>query len=280
MSHPTTRVLTMLELLQAHHRMGGAELARRLGVDERTVRRYAARLDELGVPVVAERGRYGGYRLMPGYKLPPLMLTGDEATAVVLGLLAGRRIGLPGQATESALAKIQRVLAAELRDRLPRMREPRAMVTALSGYLAGELGFRGNELDYYDPRNSYLNEVLDRRLGIPISLAVVVMEVGRRLGLPLVGIGMPGHFLVRHGGVVFDPFNRGAPVDTSDLDEALLEPVGAKAILARMLGNLKHIYASQGDVTGLEWVLRLRTAIPGVPDEERHQLTRLRARWN
>ncbi|MFG2001566.1 helix-turn-helix transcriptional regulator [Spirillospora sp. NPDC048911] len=118
MSHPTTRVLTMLELLQAHHRMRGTELAERLGVDERTVRRYAARLEELGIPVVAERGRYGGYRLMPGYKLPPLMLTDDEATAVVLGLLAGRRLGLPGEATESTLAKVQRILPAALRERV------------------------------------------------------------------------------------------------------------------------------------------------------------------
>ncbi|NDU76629.1 WYL domain-containing protein [Actinomadura sp. DSM 109109] len=113
----------MLELLQAGPRMSGAELARRLGVDERTVRRYAARLGDLGVPVVAERGRYGGYRIMPGYKLPPLMLTDDEATAVVLGLLAGRRVGLPGQATESALAKVQRVLPAALRDRVQALRD-------------------------------------------------------------------------------------------------------------------------------------------------------------
>ena len=90
-SHPTTRVLAMLELLQANHRIGGAELARRLCVDERTVRRYAARLDDLGVPVAAERGRHGGYRLMPGYRMPPLMLTDDEATAVVLGVLAAWR---------------------------------------------------------------------------------------------------------------------------------------------------------------------------------------------
>ncbi|WP_329520770.1 helix-turn-helix transcriptional regulator [Spirillospora sp. NBC_01491] len=123
MSHPTTRVLTMLELLQANHRMGGAELARRLEVDERTVRRYAARLGDLGVPVVAERGRYGGYRLTPGFKLPPLMLTDDEATAVVLGLLAGRRIGLPAGATESALAKVQRVLPAALRERVQALEE-------------------------------------------------------------------------------------------------------------------------------------------------------------
>jgi predicted DNA-binding transcriptional regulator YafY len=114
------RILAFLELLQAHHRLTGADLADRLGVDERTVRRYAGRLADIGIPVVAERGRYGGYRLLPGYKLPPLMLTDDEAVAVVLGLVAGERLGLPGPAAarETALAKIQRVLPAGLRDRV------------------------------------------------------------------------------------------------------------------------------------------------------------------
>ncbi|OUC81262.1 helix-turn-helix transcriptional regulator [Streptosporangium minutum] len=115
-----TRVLALLEILQAGPGLTGPELAARLEVDERTVRRYAVRLSELGVPVEAERGRHGGYRLLPGYKLPPLMLTDDEATAVVLGLLAGRRTGLAvGEtATESALAKIQRVLPQALRERV------------------------------------------------------------------------------------------------------------------------------------------------------------------
>lgn len=113
----------MLELLQASHRLGGAELARRLGVDERTVRRYADRLSELGIPVTAERGRYGGYRLMPGYKLPPLMFTDDEAAAVVLGLLAAGRLGLPGADTASALAKVQRVLPAALGSRIEALRQ-------------------------------------------------------------------------------------------------------------------------------------------------------------
>src|SRR5258708_18586007 len=91
-SHPMTRLLAMLELLQANHFLTGAALSARLGVDERTVRRYAGRLGDLGIPVVAERGRHGGYRLMPGYKLPPLMFTDEEATVMVLGLLAGRRL--------------------------------------------------------------------------------------------------------------------------------------------------------------------------------------------
>jgi predicted DNA-binding transcriptional regulator YafY len=120
MSHPTTRVLAMLELLQARHELTGRELADRLGVDERTVRRYALRLAELGIPVEARRGRYGGYRLLPGYKLPPLMFTDDEAVAVVLGLLVGERLGI---ATDGALDKIRRVLPAQLRDRVAALRE-------------------------------------------------------------------------------------------------------------------------------------------------------------
>ncbi|MCW2945637.1 MAG: helix-turn-helix, type 11 [Actinoallomurus sp.] len=120
MSHPTTRVLAMLELLQAGREMTGPALAERLGVDERTVRRYALRLADLGIPVEARRGRYGGYRLLPGYKLPPLMLTDDEAVAVVLGLLVGQRLGI---ATESALDKVRRVLPAALRDRVAALRE-------------------------------------------------------------------------------------------------------------------------------------------------------------
>jgi len=121
LTRPTARVLALLELLQAGGGFTVAELARRLGVDERTLRRYAAHLADLGVPVEARRGRYGGYRLGPGYKLPPLMLTDDEAVAVVLGLLAGRRSGLvtaEAAAVESALAKVRRVLPATLARRI------------------------------------------------------------------------------------------------------------------------------------------------------------------
>ncbi len=120
MYHPTTRLLTVLELLQSRQRVGGAELARRLEVDERTVRRYVTMLRDLGIPVEAERGRHGAYRLRPGYKLPPLMFTDEEALAVVLGLLAARQMGLTLDvtSTEAALAKIERVLPAPLRERV------------------------------------------------------------------------------------------------------------------------------------------------------------------
>lgn len=123
MSHPTIRVLAMLELLQARRQLSGAELAAGLGVDQRTVRRYALRLADLGIPVTAERGRYGGYRLLPGYRLPPLMLTDDEAAAVVIGLLAAERLGQPVAGISTALAKIQRVLPAALSERVAALRQ-------------------------------------------------------------------------------------------------------------------------------------------------------------
>jgi predicted DNA-binding transcriptional regulator YafY len=115
----------MLELLQTHHRLTGADLGARLGVDERTVRRYAGNLAELGIPVTADRGRYGGYRLSPGYKLPPLMLTDEEAVAVVLGLIAADRFGLGTEAPATAAAhdKIARVLPRPLADRLAAVEE-------------------------------------------------------------------------------------------------------------------------------------------------------------
>ena len=120
MYHPTTRVLAVLELLQAHGRLSGPDLAGRLEVDLRTVRRYVTMLQDLGIPVEAERGRYGGYRLRPGFTLPPLMLTDDEALAVTLGLLTARRLGLgiAAPAVEGALAKVERVLPPGVRGRV------------------------------------------------------------------------------------------------------------------------------------------------------------------
>ncbi|MEU5275121.1 helix-turn-helix transcriptional regulator [Streptomyces asoensis] len=121
MPRPTGRVLTLLELLQSGGTRTAAELAGRLGVDERTVRRYVDHLIDLDVPVESVRGRYGGYRLSPGYRLPPLMLSDDEALAVLLGLVAGRRTGLTAAehaASETASAKIRRVLPARVARRL------------------------------------------------------------------------------------------------------------------------------------------------------------------
>ncbi len=147
MYHPTARVLAVLELLQSHGRMTGGELARRLEVNVRTARRYVETLQDLGIPVEAERGRYGAYRLRPGYKLPPLMFSEDEVLALTLGLLTARKLGLSSAApaVESALAKTERVLPEGLRDRVRAVEEtlvlgvrraavapPNAVVVALS----------------------------------------------------------------------------------------------------------------------------------------------------
>lgn len=120
MSHPASRVLTVLELLQAHGRLSGSELARRLDVDVRTLRRYIRVLEDIGIPITAERGRYGAYALVPGFKLPPLMFGDDEALALSLGLLAARRLGLAdaAPAVASAQAKLERVMPAALQRRV------------------------------------------------------------------------------------------------------------------------------------------------------------------
>src|SRR5918911_3707913 len=125
MYHPTTRVLTVLELLQAHQRISGPELAERLEVNSRTVRHYITLLQDLGIPIEAERGRHGGYRLRPGFKLPPLMFTEDEALALTLGLVTARRLGIAGAAPslEGALAKVDRVLPPAVRDQLHAVQE-------------------------------------------------------------------------------------------------------------------------------------------------------------
>ena len=120
MTRPTLRVLTVLELLQSRGRVSGPELARRVGVDERTLRRYIAMLEELGIPIVAERGRFGGYALVAGFKLPPLVFTNDEALALSVGLLAARSLGLAeaAPAVAGARAKLQRVMPQALKRRL------------------------------------------------------------------------------------------------------------------------------------------------------------------
>lgn len=147
-------------------------------------------------------------------------------------------------------------------------------------------GFRGNERDYYDPRNSHLDQVLDRRVGIPITLAVVLLEVGRRLDLPLAGVSMPGHFLVRVQGepvVLIDPFDGGRLLSESmcqerfhamqgpaaPWDPAFLDPVGPRAIVARMLANLRGVHLQRQESLALEWVLRLRSLLPGSSVDER-----------
>src|SRR5215831_10741547 len=125
MYHPTSRVLTVLELLQSRPYISGPELAARLEMDVRTVRRYITHLQDIGIPVEATIGRHGGYRLRPGFKLPPLIFTEEEATAIMLGLLASSWVELEQSsvAVEGALAKVSRVLPLQVRERLQTIAE-------------------------------------------------------------------------------------------------------------------------------------------------------------
>jgi predicted DNA-binding transcriptional regulator YafY len=136
---PTARVLSVLEMLQANGHMAGHELAARLEVDVRTVRRYITTLQDMGIPVEAEIGRYGGYALRPGFKLPPLMFNDDEVLVLALGLLMARDSGLTGAGTavESARAKIERVLPLALRERLRALQETMLLEDDVSEVVAG-----------------------------------------------------------------------------------------------------------------------------------------------
>src|SRR5262245_54159905 len=120
MSRPATRLLAALELLQTHGRMSGSELARRLRIHPRTVRRYIASLEELGIPITTDRGRDGAYMLVAGFKLPPMMFTDDEALALSVGLLAARSLGLAdaAPAVASAQAKLERVMPVSVKRRV------------------------------------------------------------------------------------------------------------------------------------------------------------------
>src|SRR5689334_10481432 len=179
MARPAARVLTLLELLQSGGVRTVAELADRLGVEGRTVRRYVDHLIDLDVPVESVRGRYGGYRLAPGFRIPPLMLSDDEALAVLLGLVAGRRAGLmtaAGTASETAAAKIRRVLP----DRLGRRLDA----------LLGSLVFTAPSGEPAAPETGILLAVADAvRHHRPISIRYTAAD-GRRSGRALHPYGL------------------------------------------------------------------------------------------
>jgi regulator of sirC expression with transglutaminase-like and TPR domain len=168
---------------------------------------------------------------------------------------------------ERYMGEIER-MATRLRARLPQKCGAEERVVALNQFLYEDLGYWGNTEDYYDPRNSYLNEVIERKTGIPITMSILYMELGRRIGLPLEGVSFPGHFLVRlplRGGMlVLDPFAGGAPQSEDELRsrvkrvipdgvaddlpaaelplDQFLEPATNRQILTRVLRNLKAIY--------------------------------------
>ena len=178
-------------------------------------------------------------------------------------------------------------LSAGASHRLEADRDPLFSVNTLSEYLFDEVGFRGNLEDYYDPRNCFLNEVLGRRLGIPITLSLLCIEVGKRLGIPLAGVGMPGHFLLRHQeeeDLIIDPFHKGILLTEEECaqrlrqvtrtdapwDSRYLSPVSNREFIARILRNLKNIYFEGQDyVRALTIIERLMALQPEVAQERR-----------
>ncbi|PKB80997.1 MAG: hypothetical protein BZY88_07335 [SAR202 cluster bacterium Io17-Chloro-G9] len=162
-------------------------------------------------------------------------------------------------------------------------------LNALAEYLFDEVGFQGNQQDYYDPDNSYLNQVMNRRLGIPITLSLLCIEVGKRIGIPLVGVGMPGHFLLRHrdeGDLFLDPFHRGILLSVDECvhrmnqitgggvewDPAFLTPVGNRDFVARILRNLKGVYLNAADHQRAIRIMDLLVAL--LPAEARERRDR------
>jgi regulator of sirC expression with transglutaminase-like and TPR domain len=194
----------------------------------------------------------------------------------------------PALDTKKALAQLD-ALAAEVGARVGDLRPPLRVLQAMRALLQ-ERGFQGNEKEYYDPRNSFLNEVLERKLGIPITLSILTIEVARRLGVYLQGVGFPGHFLVKcavqpglPSEIFVDAFNGWELLSSEEctarfravlhgrpFDKSLLDPVDSRHILTRLLHNLKRIYVERGDDVRTLWVVdRLLQITPGDLEELR-----------
>jgi regulator of sirC expression with transglutaminase-like and TPR domain len=185
----------------------------------------------------------------------------DEKIDLIRAALVIARTEYPALDIEAYAARIED-LARRVAALVPDL-HPEGALAALNQVLFEEVNLRGNREDYYDLRNSFLNDVLERGLGIPITLAIVYMEIARRVGFPLSGVGMPGHFLLKHYGhdgreTLIDCFNRGDILSRQDcqsrLDEIysgemqlrpeFLHPISRRQILTRMLNNLKTVYLS------------------------------------
>ncbi len=179
-------------------------------------------------------------------------------------------------------------MAAEVEERLPASFYPLKVIQTINHYLYDDLGFVGNTTDYYDPRNSFLNEVIDRRTGIPITLSLVYLAIAQRLGLPMVGINMPGHFLIRPNledvEICVDAFHEGEILFPQDCQERLvqvyghlvemkpayLQAVSTRQYLARILTNLKVTYINRGELANaLAAIDRILLVFPNTPLELR-----------
>lgn len=189
----------------------------------------------------------------------------DERIDLLRAALTFARCEYPQIDIEHYVQKLEE-LAVRTAARIAETGDPAQTISALNKVLFDEDMFRGNTVDYYNPRNSFMNDVLDRRLGIPITLSLLYMEVGRRVGFPLFGVGMPGHFLVKHydvngSSMLIDAFDRGMIVTEEDCQRRLstlysgqlalqpefLSPVTRRQMLTRMLNNLRLTYLDRRD---------------------------------
>jgi regulator of sirC expression with transglutaminase-like and TPR domain len=218
----------------------------------------------------------------PVAEFAELVARGDPPLGRALALVAAT--GRPEVRPDAVVAALDD-LAARAATAVPAPADPGTVCAALFG----PLGLRGNRADYYEPANSLLDRVLERRLGIPITLSVVAIEVGRRLGTAMVGVGMPGHFVVRDATDVdafFDPFDAGRPLgrdgcrsvfrelhgESTPFSETYLDPTAGLDVVVRVLNNLRAAHLRAGDRAGLLNALRLQAVLPGAGVPERRQL--------
>jgi len=188
----------------------------------------------------------------------------DQEINLARAALMIARMEYPALNIDDYLSKIQ-LIAKEINNRLPEDANAAEILKQLNHVLFVEKGYEGNTISYYDPRNSFLNDVIDRKLGIPISLSILYIEVGQALGLPLIGVSFPGHFLVKleisDGAIVLDPYFGGISLNEDDIEERLHEFYGPqlkksrlygvlancsnKEIILRMLRNLRNLYMQE-----------------------------------
>ena len=215
-------------------------------------------------------------------ELTELAALPDEAMSLETGAFLIARYAYPGLDVARYHDQLD-TMAAEVRARIGQRASGEEAVNALNRYLFTEQGFKGNTKNYYEVENSYLNCVMDRRVGIPISLSVVYLLIGQRLAFPLFGIGMPGHFLVKYESdrynIFIDCFNGGALLTEKNcarflteagygFEEKYLEKSQVRAILSRMLKNLLAIYAKADDSVKIARVTKFIEILGGAPREE------------
>ena len=222
----------------------------------------------------------------------------DERIDLLRAALTFARMEDPALDIEHYVRRVD-ALAKRIAEKIQDPDDPLHMIAAINAVLFQEEVFRGNTVDYYSPRNSFLQHVLDRQLGIPISLALVYMEVAQRVGFPLYGVGMPGHFLLKHydvsgHAILIDAFERGSIVSEEDCRQKLktiyagevtlqpefLLPVTRRQMLTRMLNNLRSVYLSQRDFRRTVQVVDLILVIYPRSPEDVKQRAALRYNLN